>query len=167
MTHPKLAQYLHQCFCPPPKVTLLNAIKNKKLRSVPGLTHDLISKHLPEATTTAKGHMKRVHQGTQSTHNNQQNIINTRKELTNMNPAQEACSAHDMFVCAAIADKNSGTMYTNLPGPFPLCPFKNMYYIFVACMYDSNAILVRPMAKRTTECMKAAFKDIIDYLHQK
>jgi hypothetical protein len=36
-------------------------------------------------------------------------------------------------------------MYTDLTGAFPVRSFKNMIYIFVAYIYDLNAIIVRPM----------------------
>ncbi len=55
-------------------------------------------------------------------------------------------------------------MYTDLPGPFPMRSFKNMAYVFVAYMYDINAILVRYMQNRSADSMKKVFEDIITYL---
>ena len=49
---------------------------------------------------------------------------------------------HDMFCFAALAAANTGTMYTDLTGAFPIRSFKNMQYIFVAYIYDLNAIIV-------------------------
>ena len=46
-----------------------------------------------------------------------------------------------MFCFAALADANTGTMYTDLPGPFPVQSFTSMQYIFVAYVYDINTIL--------------------------
>jgi hypothetical protein len=60
-------------------------------------------------------------------------------------PAKEICTAHDMFCFAALANLHTGTMYTDLTGTFPVCSFKNMQYVFVAYIYNLNAILVRAM----------------------
>ena len=57
-TQSKLALFYHQVLSSPPKSTLLRAIKNKQLKLFPGLTYDLIKKHLPESCpATEKGHM--------------------------------------------------------------------------------------------------------------
>ena len=39
-----------------------------------------------------------------------------------------------------------------------------MQYIFVCYVYESNAILVRPMKSRSDECMVAAYQDVYEYL---
>jgi hypothetical protein len=90
---------------------------------------------------------------TASTRNNQADIIAARNEVDQMSPTQEACAMHDMFCFAALADANTGTMYTNLTGAFPIQLFKNMQYVFVAYVYDINAIIVQP----TPSCTNASF----------
>jgi hypothetical protein len=50
-----------------------------------------------------------------------------------------------MFCFAALADLNTSTMYTNLPGSFPFRSFKSMQYIFFAYIYDLDGILVHAM----------------------
>ena len=83
----ELALFYHQVLSSPPKTTLLKAIKNKQLKSFPGLTYELINKYLPDSCpVTEKGHMTRRRAGTQSSRNNQQEIIDARKEVDNMNP---------------------------------------------------------------------------------
>jgi hypothetical protein len=66
-----------------------------------------------------------------------------------------------MFCFAALADLNMGTMYTNLLGAFPICSFKSMQYIFVAYIYDLNAILVCTMPSKNNAAMITAFTNII------
>ncbi len=80
-----------------------------------------------------------------------------------MSPTQEACAMHDMFCFAALADANTGTMYTNLTGAFPVQLFKNMQYIFVA-YYDINTIIVQPMPSRTNASFISAFSEIFAIL---
>jgi hypothetical protein len=81
-----------------------------------------------------------------------------------MMPQQEACSMQDVSCFAAFADANTRTMYTDLTGSFPVRSFKNMQYIFVAYVYDLNAIIVRAMPTRTNAAMITAFKEVIKVL---
>ncbi|KAL7527446.1 hypothetical protein ACHAXR_001968, partial [Thalassiosira sp. AJA248-18] len=163
-TKSELAQYLHQSLCSPPKTTLLAAIKNNQLQSFPGLTYELISKHLPPSTATDKGHLHRIRQGIRSTRSNKQDIIDARAEVDAMAPTEEMCQTHDIFCFAALADMNDGTMYTDLTGQFPVRSYKNMVYIFIAYVYDANAILARAMPSRDDTAMIDAFNDIINHL---
>ncbi len=70
-----------------------------------------------------------------------------------------------MFCFAALADMHTGIMYTNGTGAFPVRSFHNMQYVFVAYIYDLNAILVRAMPSKNDEAMIAAFKDILATLN--
>ncbi len=69
-----------------------------------------------------------------------------------MMPQQEACSMQDMFCFAVLANANTGTMYMDLTGSFPVWSFKNMQYIFVAYVYDLNAIIVCAMPNMYQHC---------------
>ena len=160
----ELAQYYHQCLLSPPKATLLRAINNQPLTTFPGLTYDLISKHLPPSTATDKGHMKRRRQNIRSTRSNKDAVTQAKYEASDMNPPQQMCSALDMFCFAALADANEGTMYTDLTGKFPVRSYKNNQYVFVAYFYSINDILVRAMPNRADASMVATFKDIIGHL---
>ena len=61
-----------------------------------------------------------------------------------MNPAQEACTAgeYNVFCYAALADTNTGVIYTDPPGEFPVRSVRSMQYVFVCYAYKPNAILV-------------------------
>ena len=87
--------YLHQCLCSPPKSALLKAIRNKQLDSIPGLTYDLIAKHLPLSTATEKGHMIRTRQGARSTRRNHQVVKDSRAQVDNMIPPEKVYTAID------------------------------------------------------------------------
>ncbi len=81
-----------------------------------------------------------------------------------MMPQQEACSMQYMFCFTALANANTRTMNTDLTGSFPVWSFKNMQYIFVAYVYDLNAIIVHAMPTRTNTAMITAFKEVITVL---
>jgi hypothetical protein len=70
-----------------------------------------------------------------------------------------------MFYFAALADATTSTMYMDLTSAFPVRSFKNMIYIFVAYIYDLNAIIVGPMALRTDASFIAAFTKVFAILH--
>jgi hypothetical protein len=102
---------------------------------------------------------------TASTRNKHADVILARAKVDRMFPAHEACAAQDMFCFAPLADATTGTMYTDLTGAFPVRSFKNTIYIFVAYIYDLNAIIVRPMASRTDTSFIAAFNEVFAILH--
>jgi hypothetical protein len=157
----KYARYVHQLLCLPPTATLLRALATStELRTIPGLSPALIHNNLPRSTATDKGHMRRHRVNTASTRNNQAAIIQARADVDHIFPTHESCTVHDLFCFAALADANTGTMYTNLTGAFPVRSFKNMQYIFVVYVYDLNAIIVRPMSSRSDPAFIAAFTDV-------
>jgi hypothetical protein len=142
----KYARYTHQLLCSPPTSTLLRALEQStELTTTPSLTSTLIHSHLPHSTATDKGHMRQHRANTASTRNMQANIIAACAEVDRMFLAHEACTMQDVFFFAALADANAGTMYSNLTGAFPVRSFKNMQYVFVAFVYDLNAIIVHAM----------------------
>jgi hypothetical protein len=67
----------------------------------------------------------------------------------------------DVFCFAALANAITGTMYTDITGAFPVRSFKSMQYIFVAYVYDLNAIIVRAMPYHTDASMVTAFAKVI------
>ncbi len=117
---------------------------SEELTTIPGLTPALIKNHLPCSTATDKGHMRRHRSNTASTQNLQNNIVAACAEVKRMFPRQELCTMQDVFCFAALANAITGTMYTNITGAFPVCLFKSMQYIFVAYIYDLNAIVALP-----------------------
>jgi hypothetical protein len=140
------AYYIQQLLCSPPTSTLLRALEqSNELTTIPGLTSTLIHSHLPCSTATDKGHMRRHRANTALTRNVQANIVATHAEVDWMFPAHEACTMQDVFCFAALADANAGTMYSDLTSAFPVRSFKNMQNVFVAYVYDLNAIIVRAM----------------------
>ena len=81
-----------------------------------------------------------------------------------MFPQHEICAMQDVFCFAALANNITGTMYTDITGAFPVRSFKGMQYIFVAYVYDLNAIIVRTMPSCTDASMVTAFTEVITTL---
>ena len=166
MSKAELALFYHQCLGSPAITTLLKAIKNKQLESFPGLTYELISRHLPQTTADVKGRMSRIRQGVQSTRNQIEQIREARAEVDDMNPDEEICATREIYCYAVWADRQTGKMYTDQTGTFPVRSFSNMKLLFVAYIYDINAILAIPLKSRTDEAMVDAFRQVISKLEE-
>jgi hypothetical protein len=160
------AQYVQQLLCSPPVATLLLALdKSTELQIIPGLRPALICAHLPQSTATDKGHMRRYRSNTASARNKHADVILAHAKVDCLFPAHEACGAQDMFCFAALADTTTGTMYMDLTVAFPVRSFTNMIYIFVAYIYDPNAIIVCPIASCTDTTFIANFTKVFAILH--
>ena len=66
-TKQELAQFYHACTFSSVSSTWIEAIKNNYFQRWPGLTAELICKHIPKSMETAKGYTKTQRQGIQST----------------------------------------------------------------------------------------------------
>ncbi len=82
-----------------------------------------------------------------------------------MFPPQEIYAMQDMFCFAALADAITGNMYTDITGAFPVRSFKSMQHVFVAYIYNLNAIIVWAMPSRTDASMVQAFIKVISILN--
>ena len=124
----ELAQFHHQSLFSPSVATLHKAIKNNQLQSFPDLDQELL-KHLPTSTTTLKGHMKKKNRkGIRSTRSDQKDIQMAKKSLADMNPPELVCATLEpnIFCYAVLADTVTGTIYTDVPGQFPVQSIRNM-----------------------------------------
>ena len=128
----------------------MKAVKNNQLLGFPGLTTQAIIKHLPESTATIKGHLHRQRKNLQSTRKMAPSKDNISASTDDNNPPSEKDASCEIFCCAALANTIDGTLYTDLTGRFPIRYYKGNQYIFLAYVYDANAILVRAMKNRTT-----------------
>jgi hypothetical protein len=94
----------------------------------------------------------------------QANIILARAKVDCLFPSQEICAVQDVFCFAALADAITGTMYTDITGTFPVRSLKSMQYVFVAYIYNLNAIIVRAMPSCTDASMVQSFTKVISIL---
>jgi len=161
-TAAEYARFIYQVLCSPTAATLLWALeRSKELVTIPGFTSRFVRTQLPLSTTTDKGHMRRHQEGTHSTRSLQPAILDARRQVDELTPTEEICAAHNIFCFAALTDLATSTMYTDLPGAFPVRSFRSMQYIFVAYVYDLNAILVCVMPSKNDGAMIDAFTDIL------
>ena len=89
--------------------------------------------------------------------------------MADRNPPQLICNTMSPnVVCyAALADTVAGTIYTDLPGRFPVQYVRNMQCIFACYAYEANSILIRPMKNRSDESFVEAHKEMFEELEAK
>jgi len=155
-TKPELAKYYHAACFSPVKSTWLKAIKQGFFKSWPGLTEELITKHLPASMNTSLGHMHQTRQGLRS----------TKTKTSVDNQLVPDVTTRTNLVYATILDPTdpTGNIYTDLCGRFPILSSQGNKYIFVLYDYDSNAILARAMKNRSDSEMVKVFTELADYL---
>lgn len=130
----ELVQFLHRTCFSPTVSTWIDAIAAGFFATWPGLTVDLVRKHLPPSEATTLGHMRQTYQNTRSTQ-----------------PKTESCSN----LVYAATFQPTGHIYSDQTGRFPHTSSRGNKYIMIVYDYDSNAILAEPMkSKAEAEMIK-------------
>jgi hypothetical protein len=159
----QLAVYLHAaCFSPAPS-TFIKAIKHGYFASWPGLTTDLITKHLPLQVATCKGHLDQEAQGLQSTQSNP----NTSKPNTHQEDEWRVVTHHRTNNVMIETLQPTDKSYSDLTGCFPHISRNGYQYIFVMYHYNTILILPYPMKDRTESEHIKAWKHCYNYLKKR
>lgn len=124
----ELGRYLYQALFSPPTSTLQEAVKNfESFKSFPGLNEDTVNK-IPESTATYKGHFNHVIKGHCSTRRDIQSSKEAHKVLETIQPTKFMGNGRveemDTFCYAALANLNTGTIYSDLTGKFLVISLK-------------------------------------------
>lgn len=153
-----VVQYLHKCCFSPATTTWLKAIQKGFFTTWPGLTTELVTKHLPKSDATIKGHMRQAYKNTRSTQptDNNQQLDQATTEST-----QATARTNDIFVATF---EPTGQIYTDQTGRFPVPSSRGNKYIMVLYDYDSNAILAEPMKSRNDKEMVRAYSSMLKHL---
>ena len=128
-TKADLVQYLHRAAFSLVVSTWTQAIDSGLFATWPGLTSDLVHKHLPKSLATAKGDLRQDRKDVRST-----------KKLPSTNPPTRTPSirTHTIFMKAI---EVTGNIATNQTGRFPVTSSWGSKYTMVLYGYDSNAII--------------------------
>ncbi|KAL7501873.1 hypothetical protein ACHAXN_001014, partial [Cyclotella atomus] len=76
-------------------------------------------------------------------------------------------SACHVFCYAALADKHTGTLYTDATGALPAVTLEGHQYYFVAYAYDINYIFAIPIRNVKDESILEAFDNVFQELKEK
>jgi hypothetical protein len=140
--------YLRAACFSPVKSTWITAIKNGNFTSWPVLTEQAVEKHLSKSTSTTKFHLNQQRQNARTTKVKDTKVIVTEPELDHGIKTQ--------FVYAATID--TGQIYTDQTGRFPVVSSKGNKNIMLLYDYDSNAIMAQPIKDRTAPELLRAFQ---------
>jgi hypothetical protein len=142
-----LVAFLHAACFSPAASTFIQAIKAGFFTTWPGLTAELVSKHLPKSDATVKGHLDQQ----------SKNVRSTKAKIPTESPPEEPDfePSIDKRTNAVFAEiiSPTGQIYTDLPGRFPVSSNRGNQYIYILYDYDSNAILAEPMKNRSDRKM--------------
>jgi hypothetical protein len=157
-----LAQFLHQCCYSPTSSALITAIQHGNFATWPGLTAELIRKHLPKSDATVKGHLRQSFKNLRSTQTPNLVPTDTPHTVTPPNtPLESPERTH--WVYAAIFQP-TGQIHTDQTGRFPITSSKGNKYIMILYDYDSNAIIAAPLRSRSEHDLVTAYKSLHQYL---
>jgi hypothetical protein len=120
-TKADLVTFLHAACFSPATSTFLRAVKAGYFATWPGLTPELITKHLPKSLASVKGHLDQQHKNVRSA---KQNPPKPSPE-----PSFERLDQRTNVVFANIFEP-TGQIYTGLPGRFPIQSNRGNQYIF-------------------------------------
>ena len=176
-----LVNYLHGCCFWPVQSTFLKAVKNKHFTTWPGLTPELVSKHLTPSVHTAKGHLKQEKQNLQPTdYKNKLREIQTK--LARLKAANPSVSCKDFIeqdmdkdffpiseqpnqrtnciFYTTIQSSPTGLGYLDTTGRFPYCSARHNEYIYIAYNYDANTISSKAIPNRKSDTLHSAWQEL-------
>ena len=142
-----LAKFLHQSLFSPRPSTLKKAIKKGFLTSFPGLTENLVDKHLEPSVATESGHLRQEKQHLQSTSNHLSD--------TDFFPPREDKTKDVIFAITTYKDKDLAA--ADLTGRFPYRSSRGHQYVMVMYHWDTNVIWGHPFKKRTASDIVSAW----------
>ena len=152
----ELAQYHHASLGSPAPSTVIQAIRKTHLTTFPGLTTNLISKHLPKSLSTVLGH-----QDQEAKHLRSTKILPSdlpfEKDL-DLEP-ELALPSHHIF---SMLFEKSQVMksYSDQTGRFPVPSSRGNNYIFVLYHYDTNTIHAVAIPNRQAASIRNAWETV-------
>ena len=141
-----IAQYIHAACGSPVPSTWLKAIEAGYFTTWPGLTTELVRRHLPKSMATAKGHLREEHQVLRSTKTTPTSHLseNSIKPVITTNN-QPSIQTHWVYMEPI---ELTGQIYSDQTGKFPITSSRGTKYIMIVYDFDSNAILSEPLKSR-------------------
>jgi hypothetical protein len=155
----EIIQYLHGACFSPTKSAWIKAIKQGHFATWPGLTAEMVEKHLPKSIATAKGHLQQQRKNLRSTKKMteaekiEEDNIDTKAE-----PKEDATGE----VYGKVVEYTT-KIYTDLTGKFPHRSSRGSQYLFVMYDYDGNSIMVEPIKNRTEAELIQAYKKLFKF----
>ena len=110
--------YLHKAAFSPVPSTWIQAIEIGFFTSWPGLTADLVRKHLPKSGATVKGHQRQIGQNLRSTKPKPSSSIPTSNSVMTIDPPLGPVRANKLATFRII--ELEGKLFSDQTGKFPI-----------------------------------------------
>ena len=160
-TKTDLVKYLHAACMNLTTSTFLRAIKNEHFASWPGLTHNLVARHLPKSMHAYQGHMNAAKQGLQSTKPKPKSSKKHETPTTEEEdcfPIPEQPNIKSNQACYALINTSSiVTGHMDLTGRFPMISSRGNQHILVGYHYDGNYAHDIPLKNRKGQSITDAW----------
>ena len=165
-----LAIYHHATLGSPVSSTLLRAIRRGHLTTFPGLTTNLISKHLPASIATTLGHQDQEAQHLRSTSrpppslpdaaaDDSEDIAPAPDEDPEKTDTPSILRPHHL--CSTlIPHQDIMKSYSDQTGKFPISSSRGNQYIFVLYHQDTNSIHTVALPNRKAASIRDAWESI-------
>jgi hypothetical protein len=139
-----LVQYLHQCCYSPTPSAWIKAIQLGNFATWPGLTADLVRKHLPKSAATVKGHLRQTFKNTRST-SNQIHATNQERNQTRANSDEGYNSQHagtrvPQNTTESQLPQTAGTRLQPTPNELDPEPNERTHWIYAATIEPTGKI---------------------------
>jgi hypothetical protein len=109
----------------------------------------VVKKHLSDSTSIIKGHINQQRMNARST--------KIKEEEECDNEVGTALCTDVKTHCVYAAKLDTGKIYTDQTGRYPVVSSKGNKYIMVFYVYDGNAIMAEPITNRTAAELLRAF----------
>ena len=134
----------------------MKAVKNGNFQTWPGLSPELITKHLKPTIATQFGHLNQERQNLQSTQQSSDMDFFPQPEEPNI-------QTHDL-IATITPFQTTKKAFGDLPGKFPYTSSRGTQYFLVLYHYDSNAILIHTLKNRTAQEIKNGYLTLYNTL---
>ena len=163
-TKSDLVHYLHRAAFSPVISTWTKAINAVYYTTWPGLTSQLVRKHLPKALATSQGHLRQQQRNVQSTKTTATpSIDNNTPEMTTPSfPIKEPRVRTKMSFLKSI--KVTGKISTDQTGRFPVTSICGSKYLMILYNHDSNSIISEPLKLRSEHELIHAYSTLHTHL---
>ena len=161
-----LAIYHHATLGSPVLSTLLRAIRQGHLTTFPGLTTNLISKHLPNSIASVLGHQDQESQHLRST-KLALPLSLSGTSISDADIAPPLASRCHQLCAMLLPCQEIIKSYSDQTGRFPVPSSRGNHYIFVMYHQDTNSIHAEPIPNRKASSIRDAWeKTHWHFLHQ-
>jgi hypothetical protein len=162
-----LAMYHHASLgCPVPS-TLLRAIRRGHLTTFPGLTINLISKHLPASIATTLGHQDQEAQHLRSTKGRASPIVLDTTDDDDIAPSPDTddnanpSMPKPHHICSMLfSNQEILKSYSDQTGKFPVPSSRGNHYIFILYHQATNSIHTVALPNRKAASIRDAWESV-------